>query len=124
MKLRSALRPDSATMVGVLTAGGIYLIYNNAVPSIADLRQAPAYDGDAETARKHAAIVSALLIGAVFLVARDLNSYIISGAALFGIDAMHKHAGAVNPGTGKIDSTAGAMNISSVHPLPVYEETG
>jgi hypothetical protein len=110
-------------MVGVFTAAGVYLIYNNAVPSIADVRSAPSYDLDAETARKHAAIVSALLVGTVFLVARDLNSYIISGAALFAIDAMHKHAGAVNPGTGKIDSVAGANNISSVHPLPTYEES-
>lgn len=122
--MRSRLRPDSATSVGVLTAAGVYLIYNNAVPSIADVRAAPAYDQDAETARKHAAFVSAALIGVVFLVARDLNSYIISGAALFAIDAMHKHAGAVNPSTGKVESPEGAGSISSVHPMPVYDETG
>jgi len=115
---------DSATTVGVLTAAGVYLIYSNALPSIADIRTAPEHDADVETSRQHAAIMSAVLVGAVFLIARDLNSYVISGAALVGLDLMYKHANAVNPGTGRAD-TVDTRDISvgdnNVHPMPTYE---
>jgi hypothetical protein len=123
MKLRSMLQPDSATMVGVLTAAGVYLIYNNALPSAADIRTTPANNPDVESARKAAAWKSAALITLVFLVARDLNSYIISGAALVGIDYVYKHSNAVAPGTGKLESSGGG---AAVYPLPEYDsgETG
>ncbi len=116
--LLSRLEPDSATEVGLLTAIGIYLIYQNALPSIADIRQAPPHDGDVETSRKAAAWKSAALITLVFIVARDLNSYIISGAALIGLDYMYKHNNAVQPTTGAVDvNTATTPNV---YPLPEY----
>src|SRR5690348_7946329 len=94
-----ALRPDSATMVGLFTAGGIFLIYNNALPNAASIRAGAPHDTDVEAARKKAAWISAGLIGASFLVARSVDSYIISGIALFGIDYLYKHENAVNPMT-------------------------
>jgi hypothetical protein len=128
MALSRLLNPDSATLIGVMTAAGVYLIYNNALPSITDLRTAPAHNADAESARKAAAWKSAALIGVVFLVARDLNSYIISGAALVGIDYMYKHANATNPQTGKLDTGAGgesiAPTLAQAYPLPDYQAAG
>jgi hypothetical protein len=102
-KMLSRLQPDSATMVGLLTAAGVYLIYNNSLPTMADIRLGPPNDNDVEAARRGAAVKSAVLIGLVFLVARDLNSYIISGGALVGIDYMYKHHNAIEPSTGKLD---------------------
>jgi|SRR5215831_3362418 len=109
MKLLSRLQPDSATSVGILTAVGVYLIYNNALPNTADVRLAPPNNSDVESARKAAAWKSAGLITLVFLVARDLNSYIISGGALVGIDYLYKHANAIQPTTGKFE-TGGTYN--------------
>ena len=117
--MRSRLRPDTATMTGILTAAGVYLIYNNALPSITDVRSAEPHDSDAEKARKHAAWEGALLIGAVFLVARDFNSFIISGSALVGLDLMHKHANTVNPATGRADVDT-SRRIAAVAPMPEY----
>lgn len=96
---RSRLQPDSATTVGLLTAIGVYLIYNNALPNLTDVRVAAPHDEDVDKERKYAAIKSAVLIGGVFLVARDFNSYVISGAALVGIDWMYKHANSVQHGS-------------------------
>lgn len=128
MALSRLLNPDSATMVGVLTAAGVYLIYNNALPSVADVRTTTAHNNDVESARKAAAWKSAALIGIVFLVARDLNSYIISGAALVGIDYMYKHANATNPQTGKLDTTDSgssvAPSLQQAYPLPDYQAAG
>lgn len=124
--MRSNLNPDSATMVGLLTAAGVYLIYNNSLPNIADIRTAEPHNMDLEASRKGAAWKSAALLGVVFLVARDVNSYIISGAALVGIDYMHKHANAVHPATGKVDTSGGGMSVApelaTEYSLPDYSE--
>lgn len=111
---------DSGTVVGLLTAAGVYLIYNNALPSVSDIRVSDAHDGDIETERKHATWMGAVLVGAVFLISRDLNSYIISGAALVGIDLMYKHANATHPGTGKLDVSSSAQSVGSAYSMPEY----
>jgi hypothetical protein len=118
MKLMSKLQPDTATMTGILTAAGVYLIYQNALPSAADIRTTPANNPDVESARKAAAWKSAALITLVFLVARDLNSYIISGAALVGVDYLYKHSNAIQPGTGTLEGQP--MTMAS-YPLPEYD---
>lgn len=120
--MRSRLRPDSATTVGLLTAAGVYLIYQNALPTVADIRTAEPHDDDVERARKHAAWESTALVGLVFLVAHDFNSFIIGGAALVGIDYLHKHANATNPQTGRLDVDT-APRVADVHPLPEYQES-
>ena len=124
MPFLSKLRPDSATEVGILTAVGVYLIYQNALPNMADIRLAPPNDNTIDKTRKAAAWKSAALIGLVFLVARDLNSYIISGAALVGLDYMYKHANAMNASTGKLEggspgTLSGAGGPGS-YPMPEY----
>jgi hypothetical protein len=120
-KLRAT---DSATMVGVITAAGVYLIYENALPKVTDLRMNDPHDDVVESARKGAAWKSALLIGVVFLVARDLNSYMISGAALVGIDYMYKHANAIHPHTNAVDTVSDGTSMApslDTTPLPEYQ---
>lgn len=122
MNIKSKLRtPDSATMVGLATATGVYLIYQNAVPSFSDLRVSAPNDEDADMARKHAAWISALLIGAVFSVSRNFDSFIISGSALVALDFLHKHNNAINPATGKYD--VDNASISGYRPTPDYDES-
>lgn len=116
------LSADSGTMVGLLTAAGVYLIYNNALPSLSDIRVSDPHDGDVEVERKHATWMGAALVGVVFLISRDLNSYIISGAALVGIDLMYKHANAVHPGTGKVHtvSSGASLGNTDAYAIPEY----
>jgi hypothetical protein len=120
----SRLKPDSATTVGLLTAAGVYLIYQNSLPSVTDILSADPHDDTVEKARRMAAIKSAALIGVVFLVSRDYNSYIISGASLIGLDYLHKHANAVNPATNKLDVSPSDNSIAppTTYPLPQYED--
>ena len=125
MKLLSRLQPDSATMVGLLTAIGVYLIYTNSLPSMTDVRMAGPNDENVEKARKGAAWKSAALLGLVFLVARDLNSYIISGGALVGIDYMYKHHNAIEPTTGRLDGgTPPTIAPGAGQPLEATESYG
>lgn len=120
----SRLKPDSATTVGLLTAAGVYLIYQNSLPSVTDILSADPHDDTVEKARKMAAMKSAVLVGLVFLISRDVNSYIISGAALVGLDYLHKHANAVNPATNKLDVNPAGDSIAPAvtYPMPSYED--
>jgi hypothetical protein len=114
---------DSATMVGLATAGGIYLIYNDALPSLTDVREASPDDSSVEQSRKHAAWLSVALIGGVFLLARDVNSYIISGIALVGIDYLYKHNNMIHSASGKLHVDRGgsvAPGMAGAYPLPDY----
>lgn len=114
---------DSGTTVGLLTAAGVYLIYSNAVPSLADVRNAAPDDQDVERSRKTAAWISTALVAAVFVIAKDLNSYIISGASLVAIDYAYKHSNMIHPVSGKLDVDRGisvAPGMSGAYPLPDY----
>ena len=120
----SRLKPDSATTVGLLTAAGVYLIYQNALPNVTDILAADPHDDTVEKARRMAAIKSAALVGLVFLISKDYNSYIISGGALVGLDYLHKHANAVNPATNKLDDSPSGTSIAPAvtYPMPSYED--
>lgn len=123
----SRLKPDSATMVGILTAAGVALIYQNALPNSTDIRAAMPNNPQVESERKKAAWESVALIAVVFLVSRDLNSYIISGAALVGIDLMYKHSNAVHPNTNQMetnsDNASIAPGLSDSYATPNYVES-
>lgn len=123
--LKSILKPESAVTTGVLEAIGIYLIYNHTMPSVIDLKSAPAHDTTAESTRRTAAIESAILLGAVFAITRDFNAFIIGGIALIAVDSKYKHANAVNPQTGKADMSnsgqSAAPQLEQAYSLPAYE---
>lgn len=112
----SILRRESAPVVGLLEAIAVYEIYQHALPSTADTRGVSSYNSDIETSRKHAAIEATVLLAAVFAVTRDFNAFIIGGIATVLVDASFKHANAVSPATGSVD-TAGGQSISNVYPL-------
>lgn len=116
---------DSGTVVGLLTAAGVYLIYNNSLPSLTDIRVSGPHDSDVESQRKAATWKATALVALVFLISRDINSYIISGGALVGMDLLYKHSNAVNPATGKMDTTSNtgdsiAPGLATAYPMPDY----
>lgn len=123
--LKSVLKPESAVTTGILEAIGIYLIYNGSMPSLIDLKSAPQHDSTAESTRKTAAIESAALLGIVFAITRDFNAFIIGGVAMVGIDFMFKHGNAVNPQTGKMDTSGSGQSVApsleTGYSLPAYE---
>jgi hypothetical protein len=136
MALKSVLKPDSSVMVGLAEAGAVYVIYQSALPSHADIRSAPAHDTTIESARKAAAWKSAAVLGFVFLLTQDVNSFLIGGLALGGVDYMAKHSNGVNPSTGKLQTpgatittaqgqqqAGGAPDNSEAFPLADYGDS-
>ncbi len=125
MPLKSVLKPDSSVTIGLAEAAAVYVIYQAALPSHTDIRSASPHDRDVEGARKAAAWKAASILGLVFLITQDVNSFLIGGAALAGIDLMAKHANAVNPATGKAavgkDAHSGLAPVSQF-PMPNYDD--
>ena len=129
MGLKSVLKPDSSITIGLAEAAAVYVIYQSALPNHADIRSAPAHDNDIDAARKRAAWKAAAVLGFVFLLTQDLNSFLIGGLALGGIDIMTKHANGVNPATGKLQAAGTSISTtqlddnSQAYPLPDYGDS-
>lgn len=125
MNLKSVLKPESSITIGLAEAAAVYVIYQSALPNHADIRSADAHNTDIEGARKRAAWKAASILGLVFLITQDLNSFLIGGAALGGIDLMVKHANAVHPATGKVAGAASpgdSVELDTATPLPDYSD--
>lgn len=131
MTLKSILKPPESIAIGLAEAAAIYAIYQSAMPSHADIRSAPAHNTDIEATRRQAAWKAGAVLGFVFLISRDLNSFLIGGLALGGIDYLVKHSNGINPLTGKLAMAApgsavqqpaqqGAGDNSAAYPMPDY----
>jgi hypothetical protein len=108
MSLKSVLKPPESITIGLAEAAAVYVIYQSALPNHADIASAPPNDSTIEAARKKAAWKSAAILGFVFLLTQDVNSFLLGGLALGGIDLMTKHANGTNPATGKLTSAPGS----------------
>lgn len=116
--------PESSVMVGLAEAALVYVIYQHAVPVHVDIRSADAHNVDVEASRRAAAWKGASIIGLVLLMTKDINSAVIAGAALAGMDLMIKHANGVNPSTGKLDKGHSAVVDNDVAwPMTDYADT-
>lgn len=117
--------PENSITVGLAEAAAVYVIYQSALPNHSDIRSASPHDTDVEASRKRAAWKAASILGLVFLITQDLNSFLIGGAALGGIDLMVKHANAVHPATGKMagpQEAAQGTELETATPLPDYSD--
>ena len=116
MSLKSVLKPPESITIGIAEAAAVYVIYQSAMPSHADIASAPPHDATIETARKKAAWKSAAILGFIFLLTQDVNSFLIGGVALTGIDLMTKHSNGVNPATNKLADAPGSRITGMTEP--------
>lgn len=122
---KSILNPNTSVMIGIANGALIVSIYDKTVPSVASVRVADPHDGDIESARKHAAWASAGVLGFVYLLTRDKNSFLIGGLVLAGVDLMVKHANGMNPMTGSLDTNDDESidpSLVADYPLPDYTD--
>lgn len=114
--IKSVLKPETSVMTGVAEAALIIAIYTHNMPSAANVRaNGQPNDEPIESARKSAAYQSAGMLGLIFLLTRDWNSFLIGGAMLGGIDFWMKHHNATLPATNKATTTN--PNDGAVQPV-------
>jgi hypothetical protein len=95
------LKPEISLGVGLATAAVVYAVYSNATPTIADIRSAPQGDPTIDSTRKSASWLSAGVVGAISLIAKDPTVFILGGAMVVAMDWWTRHANEVNPDTGR-----------------------
>jgi hypothetical protein len=122
MALNSILKPDTSVLLGLANGGVILAIYSGALPEFARIRLSDAHDEDVEATRKQAAWTSAAVLGFMFLLTRDRNSFLIGGLVLAGTDFIVKHANGISPQTKRLDAANGGDIETTAYSLPDYDE--
>jgi predicted NBD/HSP70 family sugar kinase len=108
-----ALKPSESVMGGLAVGSVVYAIYSNATPPITDIRASAPNDDHIAASRKQAAIMSAGIVGAISLIAKDATIFIIGGGIIIAMDWWTRHANATNPKTGKITGPGTAPTMTS-----------
>lgn len=115
-----ALKPDVSLGVALATGTLVYAIYQNATPTLADIRTADQYNSDISTARKGATWTAAAVVAGISLVSKDPGPFVLGGAMVIALDWFHRHADAVNPLTGLASHID--MSLSDVVPPQTQQE--
>lgn len=95
-----ALKPEISLGMGAAVVALDYAIYQNALPTAADIRSLPAMNNDVEVAEKHAFITALAVTSAISLIAKDATIFILGAGAAVAMSWMNRHANAVHPLTG------------------------
>jgi len=82
--------------------GMVFAIYALTIPNVAQIHATDAHDINVEAARKKAAITAGLAAGAVTLLTKDLNPWVLGGGAIILSDIWVRHANITSPDTGKM----------------------
>lgn len=90
-------KPEVSIGVGLAAAAVVYGVYTTALPNIADVRSIPNGNGDIAAAEKSAAWMSAAVVGAISLIAKDPTVFILGGSMVVALSWWYKHAETVNP---------------------------
>jgi predicted thioesterase len=110
--------------LGVLVGLANTVIFLHFLPPVADVRSADAFNQQIESSERTALMATTALTLLVAGFARSLETFMIGGAIVVGVDFAFKHANAVHPGTNKMVQTGSTgMAGASVHSLPDYTET-
>lgn len=86
------LKPEASIGVGLATCAVVYAIHSNFTPSVADMQALPAGNVDVDAAERKATWMSAGVVAAVSLLAKDPTIFVLGSAAAIGLAWMSRQA--------------------------------
>jgi hypothetical protein len=95
------LKPEISIPAGLATGALVYGVFQNATPSIADIRASAPNDNTIASTERMASWTAAAVVGGVSLIAKDSTIFVVGSAMIIALAWMHRHANMVNPLTGK-----------------------
>lgn len=108
---------ELGVMVGLVNT----VIFLHFMPPVADVRSADAFNQQIESSERTALMVTTAFTLLIAGFGRSIETFMIGGAVVVGVDYAFKHANAVHPSTNKmVDANVGMGG--SVHSLPDYQE--
>jgi hypothetical protein len=117
------LKPGESLLVAVLTALGVYTIFQHTVPNLADVRASmPGGAASQNTFKsvKMATFESAALVVGVAVIARDPTVYVLGGLVT-AVEAWKYHAANAMDGKGNV--LAPGANVTG-QPTPTLNAPG
>ena len=122
---KSILKPEGSIMAGVATGALVYGIYTINLGSLAQVHATPSGDNNTRAARKKAAIQAVAAVGAISLLAKDANIFILGGGIVVLLDWHARHAVEAHPETGLLYDNTGYVPAEEAVPVaeqaPTYE---
>ncbi len=115
-----SLKPEVSVGMGLATATVVFAIYNQALPSQADVRSLDSHNGDIATSEKMAAWAAAGAVAGISLLTQDATVFVIGGTMVLALSWWHRYSNAVNPLTGR--AVTGITNISGMTPTIAQTE--
>ena len=88
----SLLKPSESVGLGLGVCGVVYAIHSNFTPSIADMQGLPAGNPDTDAAERKATIISAGVVSAISLLAKDPTIFVLGSAATIALAWFSRHA--------------------------------
>lgn len=116
MALKSILKPEGSVLLGGVTVVMVLAVYGKTLPSTAVMHATAANDSNLEASRKKATITAEVLLGALSLITRDANIFILGGLTIVALDFQARHANAAAPDTGELVSETTMNRQLSVVP--------
>lgn len=89
MSLRS---PEASIGTGLAVSAIVYSIHSNFTPAVADMQGLPSGNADIDAAERKATWLSAGVVAAVSLIAKDPTIFVIGSAATIAMAAFSRHA--------------------------------
>jgi len=114
------LKPEVSISVALATGTLVYAIYQNATPSLADIRTADQFNADVSATRKAAAWTAAAAVAGISLVSKDPGPFVVGGGMVIAMDWLHRHADMVNPLTGR--AVSDDLTMSDIVPATTQQD--
>jgi hypothetical protein len=112
-----------AVEVGVLAGVANLLIFQHYMPPITDVKAADQFNPLAESSERTALLLAVGSTAVIATFVRSWDTFLVGGIVIVAVDFAYKHAIAVHPDTGTMQSPGGQYSDASVHPLPDYAST-
>lgn len=117
-----ALKPEFSIMGGLAVMTIVYAVHSNATPPQADIRSLPQGTPDIDRAERTASWVSAGVVSAVSLIAKDPNIFLMGSVAIVGMAWWTRHSNQVVGTAGKFLSPAETSAAGSANTGPEVAE--
>jgi hypothetical protein len=117
MAIKSILKPEGSMLLGGVTVLMVLAVYGKTLPTTAIMHATAPNDMNLEAGRKKATITAEVLLGAISLITRDANIFILGGLTIIALDWHARHANAASPVTGELTSETQTNRQLSVVPV-------
>jgi hypothetical protein len=108
-----SLAPSASIGTGLAVCGVVYAIHANATPTIADMQGLPSGNQDTDAAERKATWLSAGVVCAISLLAKDPTIFVLGSAATVSLAFLSRHATWTDSKAGPMIGSPGQSAVSA-----------